>query len=148
MKWWYQVEIEAKDAEIARLRAELVFYIKKGTTLDDQISQLLTTARHDAETIAALRAELAIATEYGLIQWRKKDLAQLDADRFRAAARRDADTIARLREAMDGLIGPYATLTEEALRDGILMEHGPPKPERGLAILRARAALAHLPGGR
>ncbi len=39
-----------------------------------------------------LRAELAIATKYGLIQWRKKVLAQIDADRSRAE-------LARLREA-------------------------------------------------
>ncbi len=57
--------------------------------------------REAAETIAALRAELAVATEYGLIQWRKKVLAQIDADRLRAAARRDAETIARLKEALE-----------------------------------------------
>jgi hypothetical protein len=50
--------------------------------------------------IARLRAELASAQEFSRIQWRKKDLAQLDADRLRAelaAARQDAE---RLREAL------------------------------------------------
>ncbi len=36
---------------------------------------------------------------------------------------------------------PYETLTQDALEAGILMEFGPPKPEKGAALLLARAAI-------
>lgn len=55
------------EAEIASLRAELE---KAHARID------------------AMAGELADSKEYGLIQWRKKDLALLDAERARAAARR------------------------------------------------------------
>ncbi len=127
----------------------------------------------DAE-ITALRAELAIATEYGLIQWRKKDLAQLDADRacekvnnleaelealsvkhdhllsaahdcgderdeLRADVRRDADTIARLQEALE-----TSSSMMEAL--GIqLASWGHESVVNYRGQLAKNAALAHLP---
>jgi len=53
----------------------------------------------------------------------------------------------KLLEACVAVHAPYKTLTEEALRDGVLMELGPPKPDRGAALLLVRAAIALATGG-
>lgn len=44
-------------------------------------------------------------------------------------------------KSLQDFVRPYRFLTEEALRAGVLMERGPPKPAKGEAILAARAAL-------
>lgn len=44
--------------------------------------------------------------------------------------------------ALKAVHEPYRHLTAEALKAGILMEFGPPKPEKGAALLLARAAIA------
>lgn len=49
-------------------------------------------------------------------------------------------------EALKAVHAPYATLTEDALQSGILMEHGPPKPAKGAALLLVRAAIAKAEG--
>lgn len=78
-------------------------------------------------------------------------LADGEGRRTAYVARRDrADLYAAapaLLEALVAVHAPYATLTEEALEAGVLMEFGPPKPEKGAALLRARAAIQRATGG-
>lgn len=45
-------------------------------------------------------------------------------------------------EALRAAHAPYAALTDEALEAGILMEFGPPKPQKGAALLLVRRALS------
>ncbi len=47
-----------------------------------------------------------------------------------------------LLEAAIAVLEPYKTLTDDALVSGILMEFGPPKPEKGAALLLIRKAIA------
>jgi hypothetical protein len=49
-----------------------------------------------------------------------------------------ADMLAALKAVHE----PYRHLTDEALEAGILMEFGPPKPEKGAALLMVRKVIA------
>lgn len=71
----------------------------------------------------------------------------LGLDNETAAAIQDANArliaaAPALLKALEAVHAPYATLTAEALEAGILMEFGPPKPEKGRAQLQVRAAIA------
>lgn len=56
------------------------------------------------------------------------------------------ERIYELTEALRAVHAPYKMLTEDALEAGILMEFGPPRPDRGAAQLLVRAALAKADG--
>jgi hypothetical protein len=99
-----------------------------------------------AATIAKLMTEDRIPTLDQLEALRAKEAAT-EAEKKRQQAELDAYERKekfgpQLYEMLKRLIRPYETLTEEALIDGILMEYGPPKPERGRLIVAARKLLA------
>lgn len=94
------------------------------------------------------RALKALAT-------RDRQLAEL-ADKLERVIRHDSATwdeqvaldtvrarqLAVMAEALRAVHAPYAALTDEALEAGILMEFGPPKPQKGAALLLVRRALS------
>lgn len=151
-----RLTLDQVSVEGAADRAELAATKKKCREADERAFKRTNDTNN-------LREEIKDRDEYALLLHEQLDAfraaARLDAEeptkymlwaeiRLRdGKIRQDAEEKARLREAIDGLISPYATLTEEALRDGILMEYGPPKPAKGLAVLRARAAIACRPQG-
>ncbi len=70
-----------------------------------------------------------------------------DEDRLAAAERALADAQALLGEvagALDAVCQPYLFLTGDALQAGILMEHGPPKPQAGAALIACRDLSARI----
>jgi Lar family restriction alleviation protein len=64
----------------------------------------------------------------------------LTAEAFTANAK-GAALSSVLLAALKAVHAPYANLTDEALEAGVLMEWGPPKPEKGAALLKVRAAI-------
>ena len=106
--------------------------------MSDPIPMNDTNLQSAVENAKGTLEEMANRASVDMAIWDRHANAVLDLC-ARVVELEEANT--RMREALEAVHAPYKTLTAEALEAGILMEFGPPKPDRGAAQLLVRAAL-------